>query len=78
MKKRFDYGYLIALVISLFVALLIGTVILTITGFDTGKALGALIGGSFSSKQYFGNMLEYAMVLCLDRKSTRLNSNHAR
>ena len=65
MKKRFDYGYLIALVISLFVALLIGTVILTITGFDTGKALGALIGGSFSSKQYFGNMLEYAMVLCL-------------
>ena len=65
LKQKFDFGYLVALLISLGVALLIGTVILTITGFDTGKALGALIGGSFSSKQYFGNMLEYAMVLCL-------------
>lgn len=65
LRQKFDFGYLVALVISLTVALLIGTVILTVTGFDTGKALGALIGGSFSSKQYFGNMLEYAMVLCL-------------
>lgn len=65
LKRRFNFGYLVALVISLGVALLIGTVILAITGYDTGKALGALVGGSFSSKYYFGNMLEYAMVLCL-------------
>ena len=65
LKRKVDLGYLVALVISLTVALLIGTVILAVTGFDTGKALGALLGGSFSSKLYFGNMLEYAMVLCL-------------
>ncbi len=64
-KRQFNLGYLVALLISLGVALLIGTGILAITGHDTGKALGALVGGSFSSKEYFGNMLEYAMVLCL-------------
>lgn len=64
-RRKFDLGYLAALLISLGVALLIGTAILTVTGYDTGKALGALLTGSFSSKQYLGNMLEYAMVLCL-------------
>ena len=64
LKQKVDLGFLAALVISLTVALLIGTVILAVTGYDTGKALGALLRGSFSSKQYFGNMLEYAMVLC--------------
>ncbi len=65
LKRKVDLGFLVALVISLAVALLIGTAILAVTGYDTGKALGALVRGSFSSKQYFGNMLEYAMVLCL-------------
>lgn len=64
-KGKVDLGYLVALLISLAVALLIGVVILAITGFDPFKSLGALITGSFSSKQYLGNMLEYAMVLCL-------------
>ena len=65
MKKRFDYGYLIALVISLSVALLIGAGIIAITGRSPLRAYGALIDGVFSSWRHIGDTLEYAMVLCL-------------
>ncbi len=65
LKKKINFGYLAALLISLGVALLIGIGILAITGRDPFKAYASLLGGSFSSWQYFGNMLEYAMVLCL-------------
>lgn len=65
LKRHINFGYLFALLVSLAVALLIGAVILAITGHDPLKAFGSLLGGSFSSGYYFGNMLEYAMVLCL-------------
>ncbi len=64
-RRQFNVGYLVALLISLTVALLIGAVILAVTGYDVGYAIGSLIGGSFTSPVFFGNMLEYAMVLCL-------------
>lgn len=65
LKRKVDFGYLVALLISLAVALLIGAGILALTGRDPLKAFASLLGGSFSSPAYFGNMLEYAMVLCL-------------
>lgn len=66
MKKRWiDLGYIVTLLISLAVALLIGAVILAVTGHDPLKAYGALLGGAFSNARHIGDMLEYAMVLCL-------------
>lgn len=65
MKKRFNVGYLVALLISLSVALLIGAAILAISGHNPLTAYRALLGGAFSNARHIGDMLEYAMVLCL-------------
>ena len=64
-KLRFDYGYILTLLISLTVALLIGAGILALTGHDPLTAYKALLGGAFSNGRHIGDMLEYAMVLCL-------------
>ncbi len=65
MKKRLNVGYLVALLISLAVALLIGAAILAISGHNPLVAYRALLGGAFSNGRHIGDMLEYAMVLCL-------------
>ena len=64
-KNRFDYGYILTLFISLVVALLIGAGILALTGHNPLVAYRALLGGAFSNARHIGDMLEYAMVLCL-------------
>ena len=64
-KQRFDYGYILTLLISLVVALLIGAGILALTGHNPLVAYRALLGGAFSNARHIGDMLEYAMVLCL-------------
>ena len=64
-KLRFDFGYILTLLISLTVALLIGAGILAITGHNPLAAYRALLGGAFSNARHIGDMLEYAMVLCL-------------
>ena len=64
-KLRFDYGYILTLLISLTVALLIGAAILALTGHNPLVAYRALLGGAFSNGRHIGDMLEYAMVLCL-------------
>ena len=48
-KKRFDYGYILTLLISLAVALLIGAGILALTGHNPLAAYKALLGGAFSN-----------------------------
>ena len=65
MKKRLNFGYLIALLISLTVALLIGAAILAVSRHNPLVAYRALLGGAFSNARHIGDMLEYAMVLCL-------------
>ena len=65
MKKRLNVGYLVALVISLAVALLIGAAVLAVSGHNPLIAYRALLGGAFSNARHIGDMLEYAMVLCL-------------
>ena len=65
LKRRFDFGYLLALLISLLAALLIGAAILAISGHNPLTAYRALLGGAFSNARHIGDMLEYAMVLCL-------------
>ena len=65
LKRRFNLGYLVALLISLSVALLIGAVILAVSGHNPLVAYSALLGGAFSNARHIGDMLEYAMVLCL-------------
>lgn len=46
-------------------AFVIGAVILAIAGFSPGKAYLAMLNGAFSSARHIGDLLEYAMVLCL-------------
>ena len=65
MKKRIDPGYLISLLLSVVLAFVIGAVILAIAGFSPGKAYHAMLNGAFSSARHIGDLLEYAMVLCL-------------
>lgn len=65
MKKRIDPGYLISLLLSVVLAFTIGAVILAIAGFSPGKAYLAMLNGAFSSARHIGDLLEYAMVLCL-------------
>lgn len=65
LKGRINYGYLLALLISLTVALLIGAGIIAVTGRSPLRAYGALLEGVFSSWRHIGDTLEYAMVLCL-------------
>ena len=65
LKRRINFGYLIALLVSLAVALLIGAGILAISGHNPIVAYRALLGGAFSNGRHIGDMLEYAMVLCL-------------
>ena len=63
--KRIDPGYLISLLLSVVLAFAIGAVILAIAGFSPGKAYLAMLNGAFSSARHIGDLLEYAMVLCL-------------
>ena len=65
MKKRIDPGYLISLLLSVVLAFVIGAVILAIAGFSPGKAYRAMLNGAVSSARHIGDLLEYAMVLCL-------------
>ena len=64
-KRQINIGYLVALALSLLIGLLIGAGILAITGQSFFGSLREILGGSFSTREYVGNMLEYAMVLCL-------------
>ena len=65
MKKRIDLSYIAALLISLAAALLIGALILLLSGYDPLRAYSAMLSGAFSNGRHIGDMLEYAMVLCL-------------
>ena len=65
MKRKFNWGYLGSLCISVLLAFAIGAVVLAIAGFSPIKAYAAMIDGAFSSARHVGDFLEYAMVLCL-------------
>ena len=65
MKKRVNFSYLAALLISLAAALIIGALILLLSGYDPLKAYAAMLSGAFSNGRHIGDTLEYAMVLCL-------------
>ena len=65
MKKKFNWGYLLSLTISVLLAFAIGAVILLAAGFNPIRAYGAMIDGAFSNARHIGDFLEYAMVLCL-------------
>ena len=65
MKRKFNWGYLGSLCISVLLAFAIGAVVLAVAGFSPIKAYAAMIDGAFSSARHIGDFLEYAMVLCL-------------
>ncbi len=67
MKKRklIHWDYLLALAISVLLAFAIGAVILAVSGHHPGTAYLAMFQGAFSNARHFGDVLEYAMVLCL-------------
>ncbi len=64
-RKPFDWFYLLSLLLSILLAFLIGAGILAASGFSPLTAYGAMISGAFSSLRHIGDLLEYAMVLCL-------------
>ena len=76
-KKKFDWGYLGTLCVSVFLALVVGGIVMALAGHDPLSAYGALLKGATGcenlgdfltgvfTKRQFGNTLEYAMVLCL-------------
>lgn len=68
MRKRvkgLNWGYLGSLTVSVLLAFAIGALILRIAGFDPIQAYGAMAEGAFSNARHLGDLLEYAMVLCL-------------
>ena len=65
MRVKINYRYIASLAASLAVALLIGAVILMVSGFNPVEAYSALLSGAFSNARHIGDVLEYAMVLCL-------------
>lgn len=65
MKLRINYSYIAALSVSIVAALLIGAVVLLISGYDPLAAYSAMLSGAFSNARHIGDVLEYAMVLCL-------------
>ena len=65
MRAKINYRYIASLAASLAVALLIGAVILMVSGFNPVEAYSALLSGAFSNARHIGDVLEYAMVLCL-------------
>ena len=63
MKKRVNFSYLAALLISLAAALIIGALILLLSGYDPLKAYAAMLSGAFSNGRHIGDTLEDAMVI---------------
>lgn len=57
--------YLFSLAVSILLALLVGALILALSGFDPLEAYGAMLSGAFDSARHIGDLLEYAMVLCI-------------
>ncbi len=58
-------SYIFSLVLSVVLAFVICAFILLIAGYDPLKAYGAMVTGAFDSLRHIGDVLEYAMVLCI-------------
>lgn len=65
MKKKLDLSYLASLGISVVLAFLIGALILAVSGHHPGRAYAAMFNGAFKGMRHLGDVLEYAMVLCI-------------
>ena len=65
LKKVVNGRYLLSLAISVAAAFVIGAVILLIAGFEPLGTYAAMIKGAFGDARHIGDLLEYAMVLCL-------------
>lgn len=59
------FRYLFSLVLSVLLAFGIGAIILSSSGFNPVTAYGAMLSGAFDSARHIGDLLEYAMVLCI-------------
>lgn len=64
-RRRLNLGYITAVAVSIAAALLIDAIILLAAGHNPIAAYRELIVYPFSTAAHFGNMMEYAMVLCL-------------
>jgi len=64
-RRHVNLGYIAAVAVSIVAALLIDAVILVAAGHNPIAAYRELFVYPFSTAAHFGNMLEYAMVLCL-------------
>ena len=58
-------SYIFSLVLSVVLAFVICAFILLIAGYDPIQAYGAMVTGAFDSFRHIGDVLEYAMVLCI-------------
>ena len=58
-------SYIFSLVLSVVLAFIICAFILLVAGYDPIQAYGAMVTGAFDSLRHIGDVLEYAMVLCI-------------
>ncbi len=58
-------SYIFSLVLSVVLAFIICAFILLVAGYDPIRAYGAMVTGAFDSLRHIGDVLEYAMVLCI-------------
>lgn len=65
MRKKINWVYPLSVLVSVVLALIVCAVILLATGFNPLRAYGDIFSGCFRNLRSVGDMLEYAMVLCL-------------
>ena len=65
MERSKTGSYLLSLGLSILCALIVGALVLLAAGFRPLEAYGAMMTGAFGNSRHIGDLLEYAMVLCL-------------
>lgn len=65
LTRRLNGRYLLSLAVSVLCAFALGALILLVSGFNPLAAYAAMFTGAFGNARHLGDLLEYAMVLCL-------------
>ncbi len=64
-RSLIRWDYLLTLAVSVLLAFGLGAAILAVSGHNPVRAYLAMFNGAFSNARHLGDVLEYAMVLCL-------------
>ncbi|NLB61894.1 MAG: ABC transporter permease, partial [Clostridiales bacterium] len=64
-RKKYDFGYILSLSISILLALGVGAAIMLILGYNPLEGYGALIKGAFGSTRALGDTLAKSVTLAM-------------